>query len=167
MYDDNIKSLRLCADECEEDCEGCAYYKNGCMPKMMRDAADAIERLQAEVDRKDKAIQSLLTQIERKDKELKAAQEKKPMRIWCTNNQVLEKYEKACAMLEKHEAENADFIVYTSEEAKERVVRMKEKMEKTKGKLIDHICEHGERKDGSAYKTAYKLYQEERNEQQP
>ena len=24
MYDENIKSLRLCADECEEDCEGCS-----------------------------------------------------------------------------------------------------------------------------------------------
>ena len=50
MYDESIKSLRLCADECEEDCDGCAYYKQGCMPKMMRDAADAIERLQAEND---------------------------------------------------------------------------------------------------------------------
>ena len=58
MYDESIKSLRLCADECEEDCEGCAYYKQGCMPKMMRDAADAIERLMAEVDRKDKALQA-------------------------------------------------------------------------------------------------------------
>lgn len=45
MYDESIKSLRLCADECEEDCEGCAYYKQGCMPKMMRDAADEIEEL--------------------------------------------------------------------------------------------------------------------------
>ena len=32
--------------------------------------ADAIERLTAEIDRKDKAIQGLLTQIESKDKEI-------------------------------------------------------------------------------------------------
>ena len=100
MYDDNIKSLRLCADECEEDCEGCAYYKQGCMPKMMRDAADAIERLTDEVDRKDKAIQGLLTQIERKDKTIE---------------------------------------------------RMRDLMKHYK----------------AAYRTAYKLYQEARNEQQP
>lgn len=35
---------------------------------LLHDAADAIERLMDEVDRKDKAIQGLLTQIERKDK---------------------------------------------------------------------------------------------------
>lgn len=36
--------------------------------KLLSDAADAIERLTAEIDRKDKAIQGLLTQIESKDK---------------------------------------------------------------------------------------------------
>ena len=65
------------------------------------------------IDAKDRTIQGLLTQIERKDKELQAAQEKKPMRIWCTNNQVMSKY-------------NA----------------MKCKMEKLKADLIYRICEH-------------------------
>ena len=114
-----IDALRNCSDL--KSCEGCPYGfdVNACGAKMMRDAADAIEKLQAEV-----------------------SDAKKPMRIWCTNNQVLEKYEKACAMLEKHEAENADFIVYTSEEAKDRVVRMKEKMKKTKDELIQRLCSH-------------------------
>ena len=51
MYNELIEALRLCADEREEDCERCAYYKHGCMVKMMRDSADAIERLQAELTR--------------------------------------------------------------------------------------------------------------------
>ena len=50
MYNELIDALRLCADECEEDCERCAYYKHGCMVKMMNDAADAIERLMAEIE---------------------------------------------------------------------------------------------------------------------
>ena len=66
----------------------------------MRDAADAIERLTAEIDRKDKAIQGLLTQIESKDKAIE---------------------------------------------------RMR------------YLMKHYK----AAYRTAYKLYQEARNEQQP
>ena len=66
MYDESIKSLRFCAIE-DEDCDKCAYYKKGCMPKMMRDAADAIERLMAEIDRKDKAIQGLLNVVDKKN----------------------------------------------------------------------------------------------------
>lgn len=63
MYDEPIKALRLCADECEEDCERCAYYKHGCMPKMMRDAADAIERLQAEATAYKKITQMATDEI--------------------------------------------------------------------------------------------------------
>lgn len=75
MYDDNIKSLRLCADECEEDCEGCAYYKKGCMPKMMRDAAGAIERLTAEIDHKDKVIHDMLNTLIQKEETIKRISE--------------------------------------------------------------------------------------------
>ena len=72
MYNELIEALRYCADEgkvCTEQ-TNCGYYGKGffCQDVLMCDAADAIERLIAEVDRKDKAIQGLLTQIERKDK---------------------------------------------------------------------------------------------------
>ena len=73
MYDELIEALRYCAGH-----EGCDYYIAKDCPRedtwvcgadceqiLMRDAADAIERLIDEVDRKDKAIQGLLTQIER------------------------------------------------------------------------------------------------------
>ena len=71
--DELIKALRYCAehDGCDhyiaKDCPSVATWVCGvdCEQILMRDAADAIERLTAEVDRKDKAIQGLLTQIER------------------------------------------------------------------------------------------------------
>ena len=66
-----IKALRDCAatwntiDDC--DVEECPFtsYGSMCIDTMLEAAADAIERLTAEVDRKDKAIQGLLTQIEK------------------------------------------------------------------------------------------------------
>ena len=62
-----IDALRNCS--CADgsgSCSICQYVqKERCKQQMMDDAADAIERLMEEVDRKDKAIQGLLTQIER------------------------------------------------------------------------------------------------------
>jgi hypothetical protein len=98
-----IKALRACGnfedrDGCDEECP---YFNDkDCPKRIMHDAADAIERLTAEIDRKDKAIQGLLTQIESKDKAIE---------------------------------------------------RMRDLMKHYK----------------AAYRTAYKLYQEVRNEQQP
>ena len=65
MYEDLITALRICGTDMV--CEKCGYNGNGliCLDHMMRDAADAIERLTAEIDRKDKAIQGLLTQIDK------------------------------------------------------------------------------------------------------
>lgn len=71
-----IAALRYCKDheQCDHDASTeCPYehhWTDGedCQNLLLADAADAIERLMAEVDRKDKAIQGLLTQIERKDK---------------------------------------------------------------------------------------------------
>ena len=52
-----IKALRNCADY--SDCGICKLNgKFNCADMMMRDAADAIERLMDEVDRKDKALQA-------------------------------------------------------------------------------------------------------------
>ena len=65
-----IDALRYCGNFTDRDgCdENCPYFNDkDCPKRIMLDAADAIERLMAEVDRKDKAIQGLLTQIERKD----------------------------------------------------------------------------------------------------
>ena len=99
MYNELIETLRNCADY--SDCGICKLNgKSNCADIMMRDAADAIERLTAEIDRKDKAIQGLLTQIESKDKAIE---------------------------------------------------RMR------------YLMKHYK----AAYRTAYKLYQEARNEQQP
>ena len=68
-----IKALRICSSQ--PCCDNCPRYDidhaqetNDCCVNLLTDAADAIERLMDEVDRKDKAIQGLLTQIERKDK---------------------------------------------------------------------------------------------------
>ena len=63
--DELIKALREC-----EYCNVCSIAVDVDCPFGGRDAleiaaADAIERLTAEVDRKDKAIQGLLTQIEK------------------------------------------------------------------------------------------------------
>ena len=67
-----IKALRCGTmnENPDRRCNECNYYSCGacCFTIIMTDAADAIERLMAEVDRKDRAIQGLLTQIERKDK---------------------------------------------------------------------------------------------------
>lgn len=52
MCDEIVKALRLYAEESPE-------------AKLLNAAADAIEKLIAEVDHKDKAIQGFLTQIER------------------------------------------------------------------------------------------------------
>ena len=52
-----IDALRNCADY--SDCGICKLNgKFNCADMMMRDAADAIERLMDEVDRKDKALQA-------------------------------------------------------------------------------------------------------------
>lgn len=70
--DELIDALRTCARQ--TCCDNCPRYTDpdesaiACAERTLEDAADAIERLTAEVDRKDKAIQGLLTQIERKDK---------------------------------------------------------------------------------------------------
>ena len=74
--DELIKALRWCADEsicCDdfsgEKCPYCDVRKDSCsVDDILHDAADAIERLMAEIDRKDKSIQGLLTQIESNDK---------------------------------------------------------------------------------------------------
>lgn len=108
-----IKALRCesCMNDEHPRCESCEYGVVVChgrredvygcdSRRIENDAADAIERLTAEVDRKDKAIQWLLTQIEHKDKAIE---------------------------------------------------RMRDLMKHYK----------------AAYRTAYKLYQEARNEQQP
>ena len=71
--DELVKALRNCGSGIglTERCRKCAYYdREWCSGDLCNDAADAIERLVAEVDRKDKAIQGLLTQIESKDKEI-------------------------------------------------------------------------------------------------
>ena len=52
-----IDALRNCADY--SDCGICKLNgKFNCADMMMRDAADAIERLMDEIDRKDKALQA-------------------------------------------------------------------------------------------------------------
>ena len=64
-----IKALRYCVVHPYRPCDGCVLFEtDGCINVLHGAAADAIERLTDEVDRKDKAIQGLLTQIERKDK---------------------------------------------------------------------------------------------------
>lgn len=45
-----IKALRLCVDD-EGDCDGCAYYMQGCMLKMMHDAADALEAAESALNK--------------------------------------------------------------------------------------------------------------------
>ena len=55
--DELVDALRNCADY--SDCGICKLNgKSNCADIMMRDAADAIERLTAEIDRKDKALQA-------------------------------------------------------------------------------------------------------------
>lgn len=68
--DELVKALRRCsyttvAGAYREDgyCKPCAYFAEDtsditCIDRMMIDAADAIEKLMAEVDRKDKALQA-------------------------------------------------------------------------------------------------------------
>lgn len=56
-----IKALRYCADGDNDRGDACPFYDKqpSCsMYETMIDAADAIERLTAEVDRKDKALQA-------------------------------------------------------------------------------------------------------------
>lgn len=56
--DELVDALRNCADY--SDCGICKLNgKSNCADIMMRDAADAIERLTAEIDCKDKAIERL------------------------------------------------------------------------------------------------------------
>ena len=62
MYNELIDALRYCADGdkiCTKQ-QNCGYFGKGffCQEVLMNDAADAIERLTAEVDRKDKALQA-------------------------------------------------------------------------------------------------------------
>ena len=66
MYEELVKTVRLCVEQ--PCCDNCPRYDNGldpeeCTKKLMLDCADAIERLTAEVDRKDKALQAWVTQI--------------------------------------------------------------------------------------------------------
>ena len=63
MYNELIDALRYCGVKCK--CYGCPYeHKTGvnekykCIHMVLSDAADAIERLTDEVDRKDKALQA-------------------------------------------------------------------------------------------------------------
>jgi len=58
--DELIKALRNCKGPYPDaSCDKCPYDKHPyCALDMNRDAADAIERLTAEVDRKDKALQA-------------------------------------------------------------------------------------------------------------
>lgn len=69
MYDELIKALRNCACiRTDGSCANCGYRNSTeCKWMMIRDAADAIERLVAEVDRKDKAIQGLLDVVDKKN----------------------------------------------------------------------------------------------------
>ena len=59
MYNELIDALRNCSDL--KSCEGCPYGfdVNACGAKMMRDAADAIERLQTELTESQKRIEAL------------------------------------------------------------------------------------------------------------
>lgn len=70
--DELIKALRYCSEH-----DGCDYYIAKDCPRentwvcgadceqiLMRDAADAIERLTDEIDRKDKALQAWVTTLE-------------------------------------------------------------------------------------------------------
>ena len=62
MYNELIDALRYCGFDDRKPCSGCVLYDMthgvDCLEKLHRDAADAIERLTAEVDRKDKALQA-------------------------------------------------------------------------------------------------------------
>ena len=66
MNDELIKALRWCADNTlcvdlstGEQCPRFKYREICKQKKQMHEAADAIERLTAEIDRKDKAIERL------------------------------------------------------------------------------------------------------------
>ena len=63
MYNKLIDALRMPHDW--TDVSDCMRYD-----EWMRDAADAIERLVAEVDRKDKAIQGLLDAVDKKNTDI-------------------------------------------------------------------------------------------------
>lgn len=72
MYDELVMALRHCISDNADDCDLCPYQidckSNGTgKDKMIRDAADTIERLVAEIDRKDKAIQGLLDAVDKKN----------------------------------------------------------------------------------------------------
>ena len=73
-----IDALRYCADG-DNDCgDACPFYDKqpSCsMYDMMLDAADAIERLTAEVDRKDKAIHDMLNTLIQKEETIKRISE--------------------------------------------------------------------------------------------
>ena len=59
MYDDLVKALRERAEAYEEHNAMFGFRGGKCFAKhLLNDAADAIERLVAEVDRKDKALQA-------------------------------------------------------------------------------------------------------------
>lgn len=74
MYNELIDALRICASS--GSCEACPNNVDGkCKSNgvfggwdgQFNDAADAIERLVAEIDRKDKAIQGLLNVVDKKN----------------------------------------------------------------------------------------------------
>lgn len=67
MYDELVKALRYCVNDDIRECDECPYNrKYRCRDLQANDAADAIERLVDEVDRKDKAIQGLLDAVDKK-----------------------------------------------------------------------------------------------------
>ncbi len=72
MYDERVKALRCCIVDFNSTqsrrCNECPYRiyadgKKACENKAKRDAADAIEKLMAEIDHKDKVIKDMLTTL--------------------------------------------------------------------------------------------------------
>ena len=66
-----IDALRICSSQ--PCCDNCPYdlrrtrETSDCWEKLLTDAAYALERLAAEVDRKDKVIQRLLDAVDKKN----------------------------------------------------------------------------------------------------
>ena len=68
MYDELIDALRYCADE-DKICtrqQNCGYYGKGffCQDVLMRDAADAIERLEMIIEQQYETIAQLEADLE-------------------------------------------------------------------------------------------------------
>ena len=70
MNDKLVKALRVCSSQ--PCCDNCPRYDidheqepDDCCVHLLEDAADTIEKMIAEIDRKDRAIQGLLKEIEK------------------------------------------------------------------------------------------------------